>query len=60
VLYEYLPRELSRDEIVAIVEDLKRKGINEFGALMKEAMKAVKGRSDGKTVGDVIRDVERG
>ena len=60
VLYEYLPQELSRDEIVAIVKDLKAKGVaSDFSGLMKETMKIAKGRADGKTVGDVIRDVER-
>jgi uncharacterized protein YqeY len=60
VLYEYIPAELSRDEIVAIVKDLKAKGAaSDFSGLMKETMKMVKGRADGKMVGDVIRDVER-
>jgi uncharacterized protein YqeY len=60
VLYEYLPVELSREEIVAIVKDLKAKGVaSDFSGLMKETMKIAKGRADGKTVGDVIRDVER-
>jgi len=59
VLYEYLPAELSREEIVAMVKTAKANGANDFSSMMKEVMKAVKGRADGKTVGDVIRDVER-
>ncbi len=59
VIYEYLPAELSRDEIVAMVKDLKASGVSDFGSLMREIMKIAKGRADGKTVGDVIRDVER-
>ena len=59
VIYEYLPQELSRDEIVAIVKDAKANGATDFGSIMKEVMKVAKGRADGKTVGDVIRDVER-
>jgi len=59
VLYEYLPQELSRDEIVAMVKEAKAGGASDFGSIMKEVMKAAKGRADGKTVGDVIRDVER-
>ena len=59
VIYEYLPAELSHDEIVVIVKDLKANGVNDFSLLMKETMKIAKGRADGKTVGDVIRDVER-
>lgn len=61
VIYEYLPQELSREEIVAIVNDLKEKGVaSDFSGLMKETMKIAKGRADGKLVGDIIRDVERG
>jgi uncharacterized protein YqeY len=60
VIYEYIPAELSREEIVAIVKDLKARGVaTDFSGLMKEVMKVAKGRADGKTVGDVIRDVER-
>jgi uncharacterized protein len=59
VLYEYLPQELSHDEIVAMVKEAKGNGATDFGSIMKEVMKAAKGRTDGKTVGDVIRDVER-
>ena len=59
IIFEYLPKELSRDEVLAIVKDLKEKGFNDFSSLMRESMKAVHGRSDGKMVGDVIKDVER-
>jgi uncharacterized protein YqeY len=59
IIYEYLPQELSHDEVMAIVKDLKAKGFNDFSSLMRESMKAVQGRADGKMVGDVIKDVER-
>jgi hypothetical protein len=60
VIYEYIPAELSREEIIAIVKDLKAQGVaSDFSGLMKEVMKVAKGRADGKMVGDVIRDVER-
>ena len=59
VLYEYLPAELSHEEIVAMVTTAKATGASDFSSIMKEVMKLAKGRADGKTVGDVIRDVER-
>ena len=59
VIYEYLPAELSHDEIVAMVAAAKANGASDFSSIMKEVMKLAKGRADGKTVGDVIRDVER-
>jgi uncharacterized protein len=59
VIYEYLPAELSRDEITAMVKAAKAGGAADFSSIMKEVMKLAKGRADGKLVGDVIRDVER-
>lgn len=55
VIFEYLPKELSAEEIEKIVDGLKGRGINDFNSLMRETMKEVKGRADGKTVGDVIK-----
>lgn len=54
-MYEYIPKALSAAEIEAIVEGLKEKGFADFNTLMRETMKLVKGRADGKTVGDVIK-----
>jgi hypothetical protein len=59
VLYEYLPQELSREEIVVMVKTARANGANDFSSTMKEVVKAANGRADGKMVGDVIRDVER-
>jgi uncharacterized protein YqeY len=58
IIYEYLPQELSKEEVTVIVKDLKEKGFTDFSSLMRESMKAVQGRADGKMVGDVIKDVE--
>lgn len=56
VMSGYLPKELSREEISKIVKDLKAQGHTDFNALMRETMKMVKGRADGKLVGDVIKE----
>jgi uncharacterized protein len=55
IIYEYIPKELSTAEIEKMVDELKAGGTNDFNGLMKETMKLVKGRADGKTVGDVIK-----
>jgi uncharacterized protein len=55
VIFEYIPQELSIAEIEKIVDDVKSKGAADFNSIMKEVMKVVKGRADGKTVGDVIK-----
>lgn len=55
VIMGYLPKELSTAEIEKTIDDLKKKGFTDFNALMREAMKVMKGRADGKVVGDVIK-----
>lgn len=55
VIYEYIPKEMSREEIEKVVNDLKAKGATDFNSLMRDAMKEMKGRADGKIVGDVIK-----
>jgi len=51
----YVPKELSREEIEAIVDGVIAAGASDFNAAMRETMKAVKGRADGKAVGEVIK-----
>lgn len=55
VIMSYLPQELSAAEIERTIDDLRKKGFNDFNSLMREAMKVMKGRADGKTVGDAIK-----
>jgi uncharacterized protein len=55
VIYEYIPKGLSPEEIGRMVDELKAKGANDFNSLMRETMKLAKGRADGKAVGDIIR-----
>ncbi len=53
----YLPPLMSREEIVSLVNGLKAKGLNDFNSLMKEAVKATKGRADGKMVSEIVREI---
>jgi uncharacterized protein YqeY len=55
VIMGYLPKEMSRDEIEKVVVELKGQGFTEFNTLMREAMKVMKGRADGKLVGEVVK-----
>lgn len=52
----YLPEPMSRGEIEAVIQKLKDGGLADFNSLMKEAMKELKGRADGKLVGEVVRE----
>lgn len=55
IIMGYLPKEMSREEIEKVVSDLKGQGFTEFSTLMREAMKVMRGRADGKVVGEVIK-----
>ena len=55
IIYEYIPQGLSVAEVEKIIDDLKAKGFADFNTLMREAMKVMKGRADGKIVGEVIK-----
>lgn len=55
IIAEYVPKELSTEEIEKIVDALRESGLSDFNALMRETMKEVKGRADGRAVGDVIK-----
>lgn len=52
----YLPAQMSRDEIVKIVDGLQAQGFNEFSALMREASKLTKGKADGKLVAEIVKE----
>ncbi len=56
VIQAYLPKELSREEIAAMVDAARAAGANDFSSLMRETMKEVKGRADGKLVGEIIKE----
>ncbi len=55
IVSEYIPKGLSETEIETVVDGLKTQGFNDFNALMRETMKLMKGRADGKAVGEVIK-----
>lgn len=56
LLYRYLPRELSREEVDAELEKLfKEEPSREFSVLVKEAMTRMKGKADGKMVSMAIK-----
>ena len=56
VIMGYLPAEMSRADIAAVVKRLAT-GSLEFSSLMKAAMAELKGKADGKLVSDVVKEV---
>ena len=51
----YVPKELSVEEIEKVVDDLRAKGPADFNSLMRDAMKELKGRADGRIVGEIMK-----
>ena len=55
ILGRYLPPQMSKEEIESVIDAIIQKGTKEFGAVMKEAMKELRGKADGKVVGEIIK-----
>lgn len=59
VLQEYLPQQLSREKVEAIVAqviaDLKADSVKMMGAVMKEVIARTKGAADNKLVSEVVK-----
>lgn len=57
IIGEYLPPEISSQEIKAVVERLFAAGNKEFNTLMRETMKELAGQADGKVVSGIVKEV---
>lgn len=61
VLQEYLPQQLSPEEIrsivVEVVDAVGATSPGDLGKVMKELMPKVRGKADGKIVNDIVREV---
>lgn len=55
VIEEYLPKQLSDDELRTMIDEVKAKNPGaDFGTLMRETMKQVAGRADGSRVAALL------
>lgn len=61
MIEEFLPQQLSRDEITVLAQDaIRESGASspkEMGKVMSVLMPKVKGQADGKLVNEVVRDL---
>lgn len=57
ILEEYLPKELSDQELQALLKPLAASGEANFGLLMGKAMKLVSGRADGGRVSPILKQM---
>ena len=58
IISEYLPEQLSEDEIEVVITEVisqvEAKGSSDMGKVMKEIMQRVRGRADGKMVSAIV------
>ena len=61
VLEEYLPRQLSREEIKEVVSkiisDIGATSMKDMGIVMKESKSAIGAGADGKTINEVVKEL---
>ena len=61
VLEEYLPKQLSKEEIKEIVSkiisDIGATSMKDMGIVMKEAKSAIGAGADGKTINEVVKEL---
>jgi uncharacterized protein YqeY len=56
-LMNYLPAQMSREEVAsAVAAIIAGAAVKEFPVIMKEAMAQLKGKADGKLVGEIIKE----
>ncbi len=60
VLLQYLPEQLSKEEVLNVIEtifgEIKPSGIKDMGKVMSQAQAKLKGRADMKDVSAIIRE----
>ncbi len=61
ILEQYLPEQLSRTEIAAeaqqLIDEVGATGMKDVGPVMGRLMSKLKGRADGQTVNQVVREL---
>ena len=57
VLEEFLPKEMSDEELKKLLEPVVASGETNFGLLMKQAMAIVAGQADGGRVAEILKQI---
>ena len=61
VLLEYLPQQMSREEIITaahqVMEEVKAKAPSDKGKVMSKLMPQLKGKADGRVVSDIVSEL---
>ncbi len=57
VISEYLPAQMTKEEVEAIVSGIIAEGASDFGDVMKAAMTKIAGKADGRVVSEVVKSL---
>jgi uncharacterized protein YqeY len=61
VLEQYLPRQMSRDEIIAearrVIDEVGAESIRDKGKVMPQLISRLKGRADGREINEVVTEL---
>ncbi len=61
ILKEYLPPQLSKDEVLAVVKEkaaeLGATSMGDMGKLMKAVMSVLKGKAEGRLINETVKEV---
>ena len=61
ILQQYLPQQLSKDEVAAVIKETIAEtgtsGAKDMGKVMKALMPKVKGKADGKLVNELVKEL---
>ena len=61
ILHEYLPQQMTRDEIVAearkVIEEVGAQGPRDKGRVMPKIIAELKGRADGREINEVVTEL---
>jgi len=57
IIQEYLPPEISHEEIEVMVKKIIASGVTDFPALMKSVIVEFKGAADGKQVAEIVKSI---
>ena len=61
IISEFLPKQLSADEVTIIIKEIVKRtnaeGMKDMGKVMGLATKELSGKSDGKTISQIVRSI---
>ena len=61
IISEFLPKQLSTDEVTIIIKEIVKRtnaeGMKDMGKVMGLATKELSGKSDGKTISQIVRSI---